>query len=85
MHYLHEIMKSKDSNIVDKDEYKMISKRFNVGKYLHAFYEEEVVNYTAIKGLINEDFYKENYGEIKLTWCIIVYECSFYLLHSIHT
>lgn len=66
MHYLHEIMKDKEEKVAGVEEYKMISDRFNVGKYLHSFYEEEVVNYTMIKGLINVDFYKEHYGEITL-------------------
>ncbi|RKJ56988.1 hypothetical protein D7X33_30125 [Butyricicoccus sp. 1XD8-22] len=67
MHYLHEILKNKDDNIVGFEEYKMISDRFNVGKYFHTFYNEEVVNYTAIRDRIDVEFYEDNYGEIELT------------------
>lgn len=67
MHYLHQLIENKDTPVAEAEEYKLISDRFNVGKYVHSFYEDEVVNYTMIKGLIDVDFYKENYGEIQLT------------------
>ncbi len=66
MHYLYQIMKNKDNNIVSYDEYKMISDRFNIGKYIHDKYDEPIVNYSAIKDKIDIDFYEEYYGEIEL-------------------
>lgn len=67
MHYLYEIMQNKDTEVVTNNEYKMISEKFNIGKYIHPHYREEQVNYTAIKDMIDLDFYIENYGDIVLT------------------
>ncbi|MCM3387235.1 hypothetical protein M3649_03700 [Ureibacillus chungkukjangi] len=67
MHYLSKLMKTKETNIVGNEEYIAISDRFSIGKYFHSHYEKEVVNYSAIKGMIDEDFYEEHYGEIKLS------------------
>lgn len=67
MHFLNDIMKNKDTNIVGTEEYTMISDRFNIGKYNHINYDDPIVNYTAVKGMIDVDFYNENYGEIVLS------------------
>lgn len=67
MHYLNKLLTDNNKRVAGNEEYKAISDKFNVGKYRHKFYQEEVVNYTAIKGLIDIDFYEEHYGEIELT------------------
>ena len=67
MHYLNELMKQKDTNVAETEEYIKISDRFSLGKYYHAHYQKEIVNYSAIKGMIDIDFYEENYGEIELS------------------
>lgn len=67
MHYLSKLMKDKETNVVGSEEYLKISDRFSLGKYYHSHYGKEVVNYSAVKGMIDEDFYEEHYGEIELT------------------
>lgn len=67
MYYLYTLLNKKESHIVTQEEYKAIANKYNIGKYIHNYTNEETVNYNVIRSTIDIDFYKEHYGNIELT------------------